>query len=109
MKNRNEGSTNQERKSKSLIQRWFSKNEYKHDKEKEKDINKEEIHIKRYSLIEMICKKKEGKKQAETKQLYRVLALFDKHYNKWHICEDNSILWHPNYPKKKFLVLASMV
>ena len=36
MKNRNEGSTNPERKSKSLVQRWFSKNKYKDDKEKTK-------------------------------------------------------------------------
>ena len=37
------------------------------------------------------------------------MALFDKNYNKWHICEDNSKLWHPEYPKGKFLVLTSMV
>jgi hypothetical protein len=46
--------------------------------------------------------------QSETVQLYHVLALYDKNYNKWYICEDNSMVWHPSFPKGKYLVLACM-
>ena len=38
-----------------------------------------------------------------------VLALYDKNYNMWYICEDNSMVWHPSFLKGKHLVLACMV
>jgi hypothetical protein len=61
------------------------------------------------SLIELMCKQGKGKKQSETVQLHHAQALFDKNYNKWYICEDNSMVWHPSFPKGKYLVLACMV
>ena len=46
-------------------------------------------YVERDSLIELMCKQGKGRNQSETLQLYRVLALFDKHYNKWYIIEEN--------------------
>ena len=56
-----------------------------------------------------MCKQVKGKNQSETIQLYCVLALFDKHYSKWYICEDNSKVWYHSFPKGKYLLLDCMV
>ena len=61
------------------------------------------------SLIDIMCKQLKGRNKSETPQLYRVMCLFDKNYNKWYICEDNSKLWHFEYPKGKYLVLDQMI
>jgi hypothetical protein len=59
--------------------------------------------------FQLMCKQGIGRNQSKTLQLYRVLALFDKHYNKWYIIEENKKEWYPSFPKGKYLVLASMV
>jgi hypothetical protein len=94
LKKRDQRSTSLERKSKSFQQRWFTKgnSNNKQGKMPIEEKNKD-TYVERDSLIELMCNQgKKGKDQSETVQLYHVLALFDKHYNKWCICEDNSKL-----------------
>ena len=50
---------------------------------------KEIVHPKEKSLIELLCKRVDGKKTLETLELYQVLEIFDKHYNEWHSYEEN--------------------
>ena len=50
---------------------------------------KEIVHPKAKSLIELLCKRVDGKKTLETLELYQVLEIFDKHYNEWHSYEEN--------------------
>eukprot|EP00978_Attheya_sp_CCMP212_P037401 scaffold175918_cov57-Attheya_sp.AAC.2 len=89
LKKRDQGSTSLERKSKSLQQRWFTKGNSNSSKQGKMPIEEKnkDTYVEHDSLIELMCKQGKGDNQSETAQLYRVLALFDKHYNKWYICE----------------------
>jgi hypothetical protein len=111
MEKREKGSTSLDRKSKSLQQRWFNKGNYNGKKVEISSGGKAKVvtYVERDSLIELMCKQGKGRNQSETLQLYRVLALFHKHYNKWYIIEENKKEWYPSFPKGKYLVLASMV
>eukprot|EP00978_Attheya_sp_CCMP212_P040445 scaffold221007_cov47-Attheya_sp.AAC.1 len=83
LKKRDKGSTSLERKSKSLQQCWFMKgnSNSKQGKMPIEEKNKD-TYVERDSLIKLMCKQGKGKNKSETVQLYHVLALFDKHYNK---------------------------
>ena len=54
---------------------------------------------------------KQGKRgnQSENIQLYLVLAVFYKHYNKWYIFEDNTKVWDRSFLKGEYIVLTCMV
>ena len=94
-----------------MQQRWFNKGNYNGKKVEISSGGKAKVvtYVERDSLIELMCKQGKGRNQSETLQLYRVLALFDKHYNKWYVIEENKKEWYPSFPKGKYLVLASMV
>ena len=83
------GSTFLDIKAKSLQKRWFTK-EGK-PKNKIQKITKRKYN-KRKSFIEIIFKMGEGNKKLVTLGHFQVLINFDKHYNKWKICEENN---HP--------------
>ena len=50
----------------------------------------------------------EGNKKLVTLGHFQVLINFDKHYNKWKICEENNHPWHLSLKKWNILFLASM-
>ena len=63
------------------------------------------LYIKQDSLIQMHCKR--GK--SVSVENYRVLAFFDKHYNKWYVTDDDMFLWDASARVKKVRVLARLL
>ena len=60
-------------------------------------------------MIDILCNREEGKKETYTSEHYQVSKIFDKHYNKWHICEENQKPRHTYSKKGNVLVLYMMV
>ena len=76
------GSTSLDRKTKSLTQRWFTKCKVDHSKE-EISANKHNYFIARHTIVALECVYGTGKNRIQSVEMFRVLAIFSKHYNKW--------------------------
>ena len=84
-------------KCKSFQQRWFTKTESKKNSEEEMDVDGEdEVFVQRESLVVLRCQR--GK--SVSKENYRVLGSFSKHYKKWYpIVHKHKFQWSKNnYP-----------
>ena len=46
-----------------------------------------------------------GKNKVQSVEILCVLAIFNKHYNKWFCIREQKIEWRPNYAKGKYCVL----
>ena len=106
---RDKGATTKDSKFMSLNQRWFSKAEkkdLKEDKNDGIDEEKKDNFVERNRLVQMTCIQGRGRNRRETIEMYRVLAIFDKYYNKWFVSKDDKKIWHVNYPKGKYKILA---
>ena len=90
----------------SLVARWFNtKKKKKASGEEAASIEANEgVYIERNSVVKMKCK--QG--STTTVESYRVLAIFSKFYNKWHLEWDNDRILFQN-GSKKYKILARMV
>jgi hypothetical protein len=102
------GSISLDGKAKSLQQRWFGMKKsmtVSSDGNDEGGIDSCECvrYLERNSLISLKCKRG----RFESIEMYRVLGLFTKYYNKWFIATEEKIVWDKR--SKQVKVLARMV
>jgi len=94
-------------KCKSFQQRWFKKTESKKISEEEMDVDEEDgVFVERESLVVLRCQR--GK--SVSKENYRVLGSFSKHYKKWYpIVKKHKFQWSRDNQDKDVRFLVSMM
>jgi hypothetical protein len=114
MKNREQGSTTDERKYKSLRQRWFSLDgrRPKQQDDEEGSNGKEPILIERDVLVRLPIKQA-SKTEPEQFASYLVMGIFNKYYNKWFLITQDEAkekpMWTENMKSSKYRLHVRMV
>jgi len=104
-----EGSITSERKAKSLQARWFARSASKITSVE--NGNGDEFWIERGTIVTVGATLRKGPATRVVNYKYRVLAVYEKSYNKWFMTEKKK-KWMPNMEKeekKKFKFQARMV
>ena len=102
------GSTYQDRRTKSLSQRWFTKCKVDQSKE-EISVKNENSFIARHTIVAFECAYGSDNNKVQSVEHFRVLAIFSKYYNKWFCIKEEEIEWYQNYTKGKYRVLARQI
>jgi hypothetical protein len=82
LKKREQASTSDKQKAKSLISRWFQKEEK--DKKPTEGATEDSSYLERDRLVKLDC---------STETTYRVLEVWTKHYNKWYLSKEPRKKW----------------
>ena len=109
LKKRDKGSATVERKSKSFQKGRFTKKKSNEKRERNWLSIKENIYV--WNVFHWLswCENKERGEISLKHHSYILCRFFYKHYKKWYVCEDNSMLWYPKYLMGKYLALYLMI